>query len=251
MLETHIDPHVDLASRRPETIAATVDWISGHLALGPGSSVLDLGCGPGLYCRELAIRGMAVTGVDFSERSVAYAREQAAAEGLRIEYVRQNYLEIDYHEQFDAILLIFGDFCVLPDDDRDALLAKIRRALRPGGAFVLDVTTRQLRARHSTAEAWSAHSESGFWRPKPHLVLQKTFDYPGRGVTLEQFIIVEGDGPMAVYRVWSHDYSPDEISSVLAGAGFEVESLWGDLIGTPLSEEPDWIGVVARRPALS
>ena len=139
MLAAHLDPETDAASRRPATIDATVAWIVEQLGLSAGDRVLDLGCGPGLYCQRLARLGLDVTGIDLSENSLLYAREQAAAEGLPIRYIHANYLTLDAAAEYDAALLIYYDFGVLPDPDRDDLLRRVRRALRPAGAFVFDV----------------------------------------------------------------------------------------------------------------
>lgn len=49
MLNAHLDPNNDHASRRPETVRKSMDWIITTLGLKPGGSILDLGCGPGLY----------------------------------------------------------------------------------------------------------------------------------------------------------------------------------------------------------
>lgn len=73
MLQAHLDTGSDLASRRPETIDAIIEWIVAKVGLEPGDSVLDLGCGPGLYTSRLAEHGMRVTGVDYSKRSIDYA----------------------------------------------------------------------------------------------------------------------------------------------------------------------------------
>ncbi len=54
-----------------------VDHIVGALQLEPGERVLDVGCGPGRHAHELARRGIAVHGVDISERFVELAREHA------------------------------------------------------------------------------------------------------------------------------------------------------------------------------
>ena len=54
MLKTHLDPNVDLASRRPETIQRTVAWILKMTGLKVGDALLDLGCGPGLYAERFA-----------------------------------------------------------------------------------------------------------------------------------------------------------------------------------------------------
>ncbi len=73
MLAAHLNPANDIASRRPETIDRTLDWLVHSLHISPGASVLDLGCGPGLYTARLAQRGFVVTGIDYSRNSIEYA----------------------------------------------------------------------------------------------------------------------------------------------------------------------------------
>ena len=103
----------------------------------PTSTLLDLGCGPGLYCQRFARRGLTVTGLDLSAGSLAYARDVARKDGLAIEYIEANYLTLDVVESFEAVVMIYHDFSVLPDDGRDELLRRVRRALKPGGVFIV------------------------------------------------------------------------------------------------------------------
>src|SRR5512143_116208 len=65
MLQFHLDPNTDAASRRPETIDRSIQWMNDSLALKAGDSILDLGCGPGLYASRFARAGLHVTGVDY------------------------------------------------------------------------------------------------------------------------------------------------------------------------------------------
>ena len=60
-------------------------YIVSRFDLKPGRRVLDVGCGPGLYTTRLAASGARVTGIDFSERSIACAREQSRIKGLTID----------------------------------------------------------------------------------------------------------------------------------------------------------------------
>ncbi len=54
---------------------------------GPeGRSVLDVGCGGGMFSEALARLGCDVTGVDPSERSIEAGRAHANREGLSITY---------------------------------------------------------------------------------------------------------------------------------------------------------------------
>ena len=141
MLKAHLDFDSDLASRRPETIQKSVAWLIATLGLKAGDAVLDLGCGPGLYAARLAELGLRVTGVDYSRRSIAYAQEYAKQNNLDIQYRYQDYLTLDDKEEHNAALLIYGDFCPLSPAQRSQLLGNVHRALKPGGHFILDVTT--------------------------------------------------------------------------------------------------------------
>lgn len=246
MLLAHLSPHTDAASRRPETIERSVAWLIDALELQPGQSVLDLGCGPGLYALRLAERGLSVTGVDFSQNSIDYAVEQARERNLQIAYRYQNYLTLEDVACYDAALLIYGDFCPLAPEKRQQLLRNIHRALKEGGRFVLDVSTRNLRVRCGARTDWKVLN-SGFWRPGQHLVLTQGFDYPELSLYLDQYIVIEADGRMTAYRNWFQDYTRETITAELTQNGFVVQSVWGDLTGTPYSDEADWIGIIAQK----
>lgn len=246
MLKWHLDPDNDIASRRPETIQRTVDWLVATLGLEAGDSVLDMGCGPGLYTARLAEKGLRVTGVDYSRRSIDYATQYANEQHLDISYRYQNYLTLEDENQYEAILLIYGDFCPLSPEQRAKLLGNVYRALKPGGYFVLDVTTPIHRQKHGNKNGWYA-TETGFWKPGPHLVLEEGFAYPEQSIFLDQYIVIEASGQISVYRNWYQDFSHSTITAELEQAGFVVQNVWNDLLGTPFTEDTEWIGLVARK----
>jgi len=246
MLAAHLDPNTDAASRRPETIDRTVSWLVSHLDLQAGQRVLDLGCGPGLYCERLARRGLEVTGVDFSPRSIDYARRSVERQNLKISYVGQDYTRLDLAGEFDVAILIYFDFGVLSNSDRDEVLRRVHRALKPGGCFVFDVVAAKPTPELDGARTWSI-SEGGFWKPGLYLELLQQFVYPEADASVRQTIIVEADGRVSRYRIWERRYSPESIATVLNTVGFQVESIWGDLTGQPYVADVASFGVVARR----
>lgn len=246
MLAAHLDPDTDLASRKPETIDKSVGWMMGTLDLAPGDKLLDLGCGPGLYANRFAQLGLRVTGVDYSKRSIEYARSYAEMMRLEITYRYEDYLDLADEGLYDAAVLIFGDYCVLDPEGRQQLLRNIHRALKPGGKFVMDVSSPHLAYHQVEKTSWYA-VEAGFWRPTPHLVLETGFKYPEKMIYLDQYIVIDEDGTTVVYRNWFQDFDRELIVAELASGGFEVLSVWSDLTGTPYREESEWIGVVAQR----
>ena len=105
MLDAHLDPNTDWASRNKKFMDKSINWIVSHFKVGENTRIADFGCGPGLYTTPLAERGADVTGIDFSENSIRYAREMAARKELDINYVVQSYLEYGTTKKF---LEIFG-----------------------------------------------------------------------------------------------------------------------------------------------
>jgi len=112
--------------------------------------------------------------------------------------------------------------------------------------LVLDVTTRAILKRTGVAANWYA-SGIGFWRPGPHIVLELGFDWPEQSLWLNQYVVIDADSTVTVYRIWANDHTEESIRAVLTARGLEVESIWGDLTGTPLTDDSEWIGVLARR----
>ncbi|MFC1959883.1 SAM-dependent methyltransferase [Chloroflexota bacterium] len=246
LLEAHLDPNFEAASRNPATIDATVNWLLDTLKLEPSAAWLDIGCGPGLYTSRLAQRGLQVTGVDYSEGSLAYARQSANEQNLTIAYRYQNYLTLEDENQYDVVSLIYGDFCPLPPEDRATLLDRIHRALKPGGRFVFDLSTPQHHIRNIQPEGWSVEPTSGFWRAEPHLMLESGHIYP-EDIFLKQIAVIVPDGTITVYRFWFQDYTPERITDELVAHGFSMISHWGDLTGTPYTPDGEWLGVIAEQ----
>ena len=245
MLEAHLNPNHDVASRKPETIDNTIRHLFESSILRSGMKVLDLGCGPGLYAERLCRAGLEVVGLDKSLRSIEYASKSAAESGLKMEYKCMNFFDMDYTNEFDAAIQVYGELCTFSNEMRDRLLRLIHRALKKDGVFVFDVTTRELRMKEGLKNNWYIDA-GGFWRPGNHLVLEQGFDYPKSDVWLDQYIVVDDEG-YNVYRNWFHDYSLESISTVLTAAGFGTKYAWNDLTGSSLTEGGDWIAIGAMK----
>jgi len=245
MLEAHLNPDNDLASRKHTTIDSEVEHLVSSGILKPGDRILDLGCGPGLYSRRLSARGMKVTGIDISGRSLNYAITQSKEQGLDTEFCRVNFFNIDYSLEFDAVIQTNGEINVFSDEKRDQLLAILHQALKPGGLLIFDITTRALRMRYVAKNSWYV-SDGGFWRKSKHLVLEQGFYYPEENVWLDQYIVIDSDD-VKVYNNWFHDYDLDTIRRVLHRADFKVIHAWNDLSGSPYQDGGDWIAIVSQK----
>ena len=220
LLATHLNPETDLASRKPETINMTADWILSQ-SEGQSLNILDLGCGPGLYSEIFAARGHHVTGIDFSANSIAYAREEAAKKGLDINYIEGNYLDLQLAPgQFDLAVLIFTDFGPLLPHERKILLDGIKGVLKPGGIFILDVMNDKNIENKVSPKTWDI-AEQGFWRNIPYIALSESFLYPEEKVVLFQHIIIDEAEVISTYRFWNHFFSDKDLDNILTEHGFK------------------------------
>lgn len=229
LLEAHLNPDWDAASRRPATIEQTVAWIAEQFLPGEGAAILDLGCGPGLYAQRLASMGHRVTGIDFSRRSIAYAREKAAEAGFSVDYIYGNYVELDYEDAFDLIMLIYCDVGALTDDERDRVFAAAFRALKPGGTFVFDVVSDERLPEVTEEKDWEA-LEKGFWAGEPHLALTESFVYAEAKVSLSQTLVARQSGAVDVHRIYTHHYSEADLVELMGRHDFSAVKTYRGLI---------------------
>ena len=245
MLKTHLNLDEDLATRRLDFVRRSAGWIAQTADPAKRPSLLDLGCGPGIYAGLFYAQGFSVTGVDISPRSIAYARERAAAEGMDIEYRCQDYLDIDDTDAFDVATLIYCDFGVLSPENREKLLKKIFCALKPGGLFIVDVCTmKQYEGREETAE-WS-YSGGGLWSASPYACLYSFHRYDDCRTFADRYVIVEADR-VRCFHIWNHGFTVQELEADLRAAGFSAVSFFMNVAGEPWTEESKTLCAVAQK----
>ncbi|WP_340818143.1 class I SAM-dependent methyltransferase [Methanolobus sp. WCC4] len=228
LLNIHLNPDIDLASRKRSSIEITVDWIFDSVNMEK-MNILGLGCGPGLYCEMMAERGHRVTGVDFSKNSIEYARRQARSKGLDIEYVNQNYLELTEENRYDLVMMVFTDLGVLKPHEREILIRNVHRALKPGGTFIFDVLSDLDLETKVSERSWEME-ESGFWKDSPYLTLSDSFLYPEEKVILYQHIVMDESDNSSVYRFWTHFFASDDLKPMLEPEGFEDIECFDDVL---------------------
>ncbi|MEO1656703.1 MAG: class I SAM-dependent methyltransferase [Pseudomonadota bacterium] len=247
MLAFHLNADVDVSSRRADAIERSSAWMVDHFKLRPDKSVCDFGCGPGLYTSRLARSGASVTGLDFSESSIRYAKRQAEASRQAINYINANYLECELKEQFDLITLIMCDFCALSPAQRKVLLQKFHRSLKDDGAILLDVYSVAAYAEREEAVSFEKNQLNQFWSPDDYYCFLHTYKYDEELVVLDKYTIFpESGGEETVYN-WLQYFDPDSLSAELSEAGFAVTELYGDVSGAPYSEQNAEFAVVAKK----
>jgi SAM-dependent methyltransferase len=110
------------------TLASGVlEW----LAAMPGERILDLGCGDGQLSRRIVANGATVVGADISPEMVEAARSRG------IVAMEASAEQLPFSENaFDAV---FSNAALHWVRDQDAMMAEVRRVLKPGGRFVAEM----------------------------------------------------------------------------------------------------------------
>jgi 2-polyprenyl-3-methyl-5-hydroxy-6-metoxy-1,4-benzoquinol methylase len=246
MLTYHLNESIDASSRNKRFIERSVEWIVSRFEVDKNSAIADFGCGPGLYTNMLAKRGANVTGIDFSENSLKYARQAAAEKGLETNYILTNYLEFETTDRFDLITMIMCDFCVLSPEQRKKMLSKLHSLLKPGGSVLLDVYSLNTFNQREESATYELNQLNGFWSPGDYYAFVNTFKYEKEKVILDKYTIIEASRTRAVYN-WLQCYSHDSIRREFEENGFKADELYSDVAGKALTPESLEIAVVAKK----
>jgi ubiquinone/menaquinone biosynthesis C-methylase UbiE len=223
LLEAHLNQNNDAASRTKEKVDQTIDFVLK--GKNQGLSILDLGCGPGLYIKKYAKKGYKTYGIDISSYSLSYANQMS--NDLDITLIEGNYLDTIFPSDLDIITLIYCDFGVLTKDHQKLLLKKIFQSLKKGGQLVLDFYN--MNKMRFLSESSSYEVESfGFWRPNPYIALNHRFHYANEKAFLDQHIIV--DKNVSLYRFYNHYYEESEMNQMIMDAGFSKVKFFHDVI---------------------
>ena len=111
----------------------------GALGDVAGLRALELGCGACQFGIKVAMRGAAVTGLDFSIAQLRHAFEHFEETGIRFPIVQANGERLPFRDE--AFDLVFCDHGVMGFADPSRTVPEVARVLRPGGRFVFNGTT--------------------------------------------------------------------------------------------------------------
>ena len=246
MLEFHLNESIDVSSRNIRFINRSVQWIQSKFELDSSKSICDFGCGPGLYTTRFAETGAQVTGIDFSKRSIEYAKKIAADKKLKIEYVHQNYLNFNPNKKYDLITMIMCDFCALSPQQRKQLLQKFHNLLNPEGSILLDVYTLESFAQRKEQAIYELNLLNGFWSPEDYYGFLNTFKYDKEKVILDKYTIIEKTRNKEIYN-WLQYFSKDSLITEFKNNKFINIEVFADVAGSKIKPGNPEMAIVAKK----
>lgn len=245
MLKAHLNPEFEGASRKLDFIEKSVTWIKNLVPPSNYSLLLDLGCGPGIYGERFAEMGYHVTGIDFSKRSIDYARQSALNKRLNISYLYENYLEMDLKKNFDFCTMIYCDYGALSTTDRQVIMSKIYHHLKPGGKFLFDVFSMAKFNNSHEQQTWNICTNGGFWRAGEYMELNGFYKYTDN-VTLELISIISHD-EITPYYLWNTYFTKETLIQEAESIGFKLCGIFSDVAGSVYQSESNTIAILLEK----
>jgi SAM-dependent methyltransferase len=207
-----------------------IDAIVRLLNLNPGDRVLDVGCGPGRHAHELARRGITVHGVDISQTFIDLATTNSSTGST---FERLDARAMTFEAEFDAVIcLCQGAFGLMTAGGHDmAVLAGIRRALKPGGALALSAFNAYFAVKYFEAAQFDAD----------------------HGVSHELTEVRNQNGDVMEVDLWTGCYTPRELRLMLERAQMNVRDIFSVEPGAygdcaPSLETPEYLVIAFASP---
>ncbi len=107
-----------------------------------GGAILDIGCGPGIYTRDLMLRGWEVWGMDLSPKMLEVAEQSIAdlPEANRAHFSMGQVENLSFDESFFDAVICIG---VVPYvNSLEKTISEISRVLKPGGFVLFQVSNK-------------------------------------------------------------------------------------------------------------
>lgn len=105
--------------------------------LSPEDHVLDIGCGTGTQCGDLAGNVKRVTGIDISGKLLAIAEQRKAGRNIQnVEFIQTTVFDERFEPgEFDVVMAFYVLHFI---EDIDGFIRRIHGLLKPNGLFILE-----------------------------------------------------------------------------------------------------------------
>ena len=198
-----------------------VNFIDESFEFAAGADLLDLACGCGQHAVGLAARGYAVTGLDYSPDQLVSAKALALRCRSEAEFCRGDMRELDYDAAFDGVMCWNSSFGYFEEDKNMDILRRVHRALRPGGAFLIDVANRDYAMNEAPSSEWFEGHECV-------CMDEMEMDSITSRLRVRRTLMPDAGGMLNCYYT-IRLYSLHELGRLLRAAGFRVTQASGHI----------------------
>jgi len=229
----------------PDITEAEIDAFLELVDVAPDSCILDLCCGQGRHLLELARRGFTnLYGVDRSHYLISRAKRVARQQGFAATFREGDARKLRFRDNtFDLVYLAGNSFGYFESAEDDiAVLAELRRLLKPSGQLLIDFTDGDFLRQNFEQRSWEWIDKNYFVcrertlsRDSERLISREVITHSKKGVVADQFYA-------------ERLYNADQLGALLSDNGFEV--LQARPMSTVSKRNQD-LGMMAQRIILT
>jgi SAM-dependent methyltransferase len=180
--------------------------------------------------------GFSVTGVDLNQDYLEAARTCAQAEGLFINFIRQDVLHLDLNTAFDLIINMYISFGYFDSQEENlCFLKNLYGCLADGGRLLVETLGKEHTARGFKENEW--YEENGVFVLARYAVTEDWNRLQNR------WVIIDGENRHD-YTFTQRLYSASEIRMLFQEAGFSDIKVYGSLRGDPYDHRAESLVVV-------
>ncbi|RLG86300.1 MAG: hypothetical protein DRO39_03565, partial [Thermoprotei archaeon] len=201
--------------------------------IGPGATILDVGCGDGRLGLALAARGYRVVGIDVSSLLIEEARRRAREQGVEAEFVAGDARRVDEvlgGRRFDAIIFYWGSVIGYYSDSADEdVLRRCRSVASPGARLLILRHPNKLGLQLMA----SIHGYRGFYDVldlEDLVVVQRYVLEPGSSYMDSAWHVYRRRGQdlehLGELRSCMRLYTPDELALLAGRAGWRLRRVF-------------------------
>ena len=140
--------------------------------------------------------------------------------------------------------MIMCDFCALSPAQRNVILRKFRKILKPRGSVLLDVYSLSAFEQREEVATYEMNQLNGFWSPNKYYGFLNTFKYDKEKVIVDKYTIIESERTRQVHN-WLQYFAPEDLEREFIEAGFSVKGFYSDVAGTPYDRKSSEFAVIA------
>jgi D-alanine-D-alanine ligase len=223
-----------------------VDLLIRAAGLEPNDRILDLCCGQGRHCLELARRGFKqITGFDRSRYLIRLARKRSKTEGLSVSLHEGDARRFRFPEEsFHCVALMGNSFGYFDREEDDlAVLLGAQRVLRAGGILAMDLADGEWLRTNFEKRSWE-------WIDQNHFVCrERSLASDGVRLVSREVVVHAEKGVIADQFYAERLYTRDEITQMLERVGFLAVRMHEGLVTD--SDRKQDLGMLAHRMFLT
>ncbi len=210
-------------------------------------AVVDIGCGTGVFCVDLARRGIRSFGVDPAAVMLDAARARPGGE--LVEWIHGS--AADVPSGIADLVIMMGHVAqyFITDEAWSETLAECRRILRAGGrlAFESRNPDRDWPARWSPERTRTSYEHPDGGQFTSWVEVAEVMGSPQSFIETHVGHTLLPDGTHVAHTETLRFRSEHEIRSSLGDAGFTVENIWGKWDRSPVGPASDELITIAAR----